>query len=163
MEYCDLTNTVGQKRILAICREIGMLESKLLAIRTAVLVLSLRYSQKMVDLIHKYGYRFELDPKSGQQYFDELNAIVKKSKVISIAIKQKRFEHDEMTAKFKQEKPTEEYFDDLLAALGRFMHTIIHANEVSVTEFVAIRNRFEKECQAMEREQEKMKRKIAQR
>ena len=157
MEYCDLSGAINQKRILSIGREVGMLESKLLAVRTAVLVLSIQYSQRMADLLHRYGYRYELDPKSGQQYYDELNMIVKKSKVISIAIKQKRFEYDEMMAKFKVNKVTEQYFDELLVELSRFMSFRLQPNELTVTEFVAIHNRFERECRMIDRENQKIK------
>lgn len=157
MEYCDLSNATSQKRILAIGREVGMLESKLLTVRTAVLVLSIRYSQRMADLLHRNGYRYDLDPKSGQKYIDELSSIVKKSKVISIAIKQKRFEYDEMMAKFKNEKVTEQYFEELLVELSRFMAFRLNANELTVTEFVAIQNRFDRECKRMERESDKIK------
>lgn len=159
MEYCDLFGSVVDKKILSIGREVGILESKLLTIRTCVLVLSIRFSQKMVDLLHKNGYHYDLDPDSGQQYIDNLNMIVKKSKAISISIEQKRYEYEQMMKKYEGEKVTEQYFDDLLAELTRFAGTLLHAKDLSVTEFVAIRNSHERHCRANEREIEKMKRK----
>lgn len=159
MEYCDLSGAVVDKKILSLGREVGMLESKLLTIRTCVLVLSIRYSVKMVDLLHKNGYHYDLDPDSGQRYVDELQMIVKKSKAISVAIEQKRYEHEQLKKKYKGEAPTEQYFDELLVELSKYLGTLLHAKDLSVTEFVAIRNNHERYCKAQQREVEKIKKK----
>jgi len=161
MEYCDLSGSVGHKKILSLGREVGMLESKLLTIRTCVLVLSIRYSQKMVDLLHKNGYHYDLDPQSGQKYIDELQMIVRKSKAISISIEQKRYEYNQEMKKYEGEKWTEQYFDDLLVELSRFMSFRLHPNDITVTEFVAIQNRFTRECEMTQREAERMKQKTS--
>ena len=157
MEYCDLSGSISNKRILSLAREIGMMEARLLTIRTAVLVLSVRYSQRMVDLLHKYGYRFSLDPNTGKQYLDELETIIKKSKTIVITIEQKRHEYEEMMKQHEGERVTEQYFDELLVELSRFMSFRLIASDITLTEFVAMHNRYEKECRMLQREHEKMK------
>ena len=156
-EYCDLSGSVSEKRILSLGREIGMMEAKLLTIRTCVLVLSLRYSQRMVDLLAKNGYKYPLNYANREEYMHTLDMILKRSRTISITIEQKVYEHNKLKKKYEGQPVTEEYFDELLVELSRFMGDMLHKDQITVTEFIAIRNRFEKECKAIQRQQEQMK------
>ena len=157
MEYCDLSGSVSEKRIMSLGREIGSMEAKLMLIRTCVLILSMRYSQKAVDLLAKNGYKYPLDYNNPEEYMATLAKIITKSKAIEISIEQKVFEHAQLKKKYEGQPVTEEYFDELLVELSRFMGDMLHKDQITVTEFIAIRNRFEKECRAMERQQEKLK------
>ena len=87
---------------------------------------------------------------------ETLSRIIRRSKSIEITIAQKLFEYDQLRKKYEGQPVTEDFFDELLVELGRFMGDILHRDQITVTEFIAIRNRFEKECKMMQRQQEKM-------
>lgn len=160
MEYCDLSGDVNHRQILNLSKEVGYLESKLLTIRSCCLVLSIRYSKTMADILHRIGYRQRLDPASGQAYYDDINSIVKKSKAILIAIEQKRYEHEQLLKQYEGQKIDEAYFDEALVELGRFMGFRLDPQITTVSEFVAIRNRFDREMKRLQAEHDKMAAKL---
>ena len=156
MEYCDLSGDNQQRRILMISREVGLLESKLLMIQSAVMVLSIRYSQKMVDLLHQIGYNYTIDPSDPVRYMETLERILKKSKIITVSLEQKRYEYEQLTNEIKGEPLTEQYFEELMVELSRFLGDFIRTRDVTVTEFIAIRKRFDKEIKETEKAKQRI-------
>jgi len=150
-EFCDLSDTKSYKTLFALSKEIGMLTNRRNGVRVCLKVLSVSYIPYCETYLQNLGYNCHLDPKNPEQYAKILASIQTKAKSIDIALAEREHElQAELEGKDTQET-TEADFERNLAELGKYMSSIIHANEITVSEYCAIRRKYDAECEAMEK------------
>ena len=149
-QYCDLSGTKSYRQLFAINKELGQLRSRLLTVYLCLKVLSVNHEPQCVSILHKLGYAYELNPENQEKYKKELSTIEQKSRTIEIAIQEKEAEYKNALAEFGGSQVTEEDFTKALVELSSFMGFRLNPREITVSEYLAIRSKYEKEAEHAE-------------
>ena len=157
-EYCDLSGSKTYRHLFTINKEIGALHSRLLSVRLCLKVLSIHPEYQCVALLKKNGYTCEFNPEDPKQYAKDLETITKKSKTIEIALKEKEHEYEKHVQEYGGKEATENDFTKALVELSAFMGFRINPREITVSEYLAIRQKYEKEAKLLEEANKKLKR-----
>jgi len=146
-EYCELSGSPQYQRLVNLSREIGGLQSKLLSIRLCVKVLGYRYSTRAVSTLRRFGYNYKFNLQDPEGYLRDIKAVMTKSKSVEIALDQSLVEYDKLLKESDGKNLTEDYFQKALVELSKFMGFRVNAREVTVSEYVAMIKRREREIQ----------------
>ena len=157
-EYCDLSGSKSYKQLYTVNREIGVLHSRLLAVQLCLYVLRINPEPQCVLLLKKMGYTCQFNPDDKDQYQEDLKAITKKSKTIEIALKEKQHELEVLKAEYGGKDATEDDFIKALVELSSFMGYRINQKEITVSEYLAIRQKYEREAKIIEQQKSKLRR-----
>jgi len=144
-EYCEISGSPQYQRLVNLSREIGGLQSKLLSISLCTKVLSYRYSSKCITTLRRFGYIYKFNLQDPESYIRDIKAVVTKSKSVQIALDQSLADYDKLMKESNGKNLSEDYFQKALVELSKFMGFRINAKEVTVSEYVAIVKRREKE------------------
>jgi len=149
-QYCDIAGTKSYRQLFAINKELGQLKSRLLTVYLCLKVLSVNHEPQCVSILHKLGYAYELNPENQEKYKNQLSTIEQKSRTIEIAIQEKEAEYKNALAEFGGKQATEEDFTKVLVELSSFMGFRLNPREITVSEYLAIHQKYEKEAQHAE-------------
>lgn len=152
-DYCEILGSPQYSRMVALIKDIGGLQSKMLAINLALRVLSVRYSYKCVQVLRKFGYNYKFSISDPDAYFKDLETVQKKSKSSELALDRALLEYKALFEKSEGEAPTYEVFQKNLVELSKYMGFRINPKEVTVSEYVAIIKRREREIELNKRKQ----------
>lgn len=148
-EYAELSETPQYKKMIGLSKEIGQLQSKIMTVNICIQVLNNRYSDAAVSALKRLGYSVYFDLNDKQKYQKALISVRKKVKAAELTLMQRTGQYDEMIAGVKEGKLTEDYFTEMLVELSKFMGYRLNASEITVTEFVTISNKRNKELELM--------------
>lgn len=146
-EYCEISGSPQYQRLVNLSREIGGLQSKLLSIRLCVKVLGYRYSSRAISTLRRFGYNYKFNPQDPEGYLRDIKAVMTKSKSVEIALDQSLAEYDKLLKESDGKNLTEDYFQKALVELSKFMGFRVNAREVTVSEYVAMIKRREREIE----------------
>ncbi|MEA5110368.1 hypothetical protein SDC9_36965 [bioreactor metagenome] len=146
-EYCEISGSPQYQGLVNLTREIGSLQSKLLSIRLCVKVLAYRYSARAVSTLRRFGYNYKFNLQDPEGYLRDIKAVMTKSKSVEIALDQSLVEYDKLLKESDGKNLTEDYFQKALVELSKFMGFRVNAREVTVSEYVAMIKRREREIQ----------------
>lgn len=146
-EYCELSGSPQYQRLVNLSREIGGLQSKLLSIRLCVRVLGYRYSARAVSTLKRFGYNYKFNPLDAEGYVRDLKAVMIKSRSVEIALDQSLAEYEKLLKESDGKSLTEDDFQRVLIELSKFMGFRINAKEITVSEYVAMIKRREREVE----------------
>lgn len=146
-EYCEISGSPQYQRLVNLSREIGGLQSKLLSIRLCVKVLGYRYSARAVTTLRRFGYNYKFNLQNPEGYVRDIKAVMTKSKSVEIALDQSLAEYDKLLKESDGKNLTEDYFQKALVELSKFMGFRVNAREVTVSEYVAMIKRREREIE----------------
>lgn len=139
-EYMTLSKDTSQNYLLSLIKEITFLTYKLNIIQVIVDELAKGHDEKFVKLLQGLGFRFKFDPDNAEQYAKDLKLTVSQSKAMLIKIKDSEHKLSEMK---KENKPVNEgEYDIFLSELSKFQGYRIDPKVFTVSEFVAVVNRF---------------------
>jgi hypothetical protein len=139
--------------MVSLTKEIGSLQSKMLAINLCIRVLTYRYSYKCVQTLKRFGYNYTFSIADPVQYWKDLEAVIKKSKSSELALDRALNEYKLLFSKSEDNAPTYDVFQNNLVELSKYMGFRINAKEVTVSEYVAIVKRREREIEMSKRKQ----------
>lgn len=138
-------------------RDIGFLESKLLCIGLCLKVLAHRPDSKCIKTLENYGYKYRFDPSNMADYGRSLEAVTIRCGALRLALDQKRNELAKKQGNLQGKEITRETFTTILAIISKHMGFRIDPKEVTVSEFVAYRKNYERECELLTRRDEAAK------
>ena len=156
-EYCELTNTPGYKQILRLTKEIGALNSKIMSVNLCIQVLAYRYSETCVNTLHRFGYKARFDIADKDKYLNDLRSIQTKIKAAALALEQRTAEYKKVISETNGKTPSHQYFADMMMELSKYMGFRMKADEISITEYVSIMQKREKEMELNNRYAQKYK------
>lgn len=152
-DYCELLNLPQYSRMVNLTKEIGSLQSKMLCINLCIRVLSVRYSYKCVQILRRFGYNYKFSISDPQGYWKDLETVIKKSKSSELALDRALNEYKTLFSSTEEKAPTYEVFQNNLIELSKFMGYRVNPKEVTVSEYVSIIKRRDKEIEFSKRKQ----------
>jgi hypothetical protein len=148
-EYCELSGSPQYLKLLNLTREIGALQTKLLTIQLCIRVIGFRNSQKCVATLRRFGYNYKFNPQDPEGYVKDLKAVITKSKSAELALDQALSSYEKMFAESNGNHLTEDHFVTVLVELSKFMGFRINPREITVSEYIAIIKRREREIELL--------------
>ena len=146
-EYCELSNTPHYSKTISLLKEIGILRTKLFIIETCLTTLANANSVFLIDTLKKMGYSYDFNYSDSINFFADLFRVHQNKKTIELTIMQKEKEYKTLLDENKStSKVTRDYFNKQLIQLSKWMGgAIIHANQISVTEYCTIMGQYTEE------------------
>lgn len=157
-EYCDLSGTKSYRQLFAINKEIGILHSRRLMIQLCVRVLSVHPMESAKIELRRAGYNYAFDYTNKESYLKDLNTVIERSRSIEIALKEREFEYQQAVSAYGGKELTEHDFERILVELSKYMGFRLAPREMTVSEYVAILQKYEKEGEMIERMNQQHKR-----
>lgn len=138
-EYYELKGDVdGQQWLLS--RDVMRLQNHLMLLDYCVEFLKTRWSDSIAGSINKLGYTFR--PASKEDYSDELNRVVQKSKTKYIHLQQMIKELEVQVKKVEGKKPTRDYFDTILINIEEMQKVSYSLDTLVVQKFVLLEKKY---------------------
>lgn len=138
-EYYELKGDVdGQQWLLS--RDVMRLQNHLMLLDYCVEFLKTRWSDSIAGSINKLGYTFR--PASKEDYSDELNRVVQKSKTKYIHLQQMIKELEVQVKKVEGKKPTRDYFDTMLINIEEMQKVSYSLDTLVVQKFVLLEKKY---------------------
>lgn len=142
-EYIEKSGTKNYFRILSLYRIIGKNKTKLLQIKSYLYILRHRHNENCIKNLKDLGYKFEYSAESIES---DLNKIESNIKTIIIENLKKEKELSELQNEYKGKEIDKEYFTNQLMILWKWKGgEIIRANNITVSEYLALLNLYIKE------------------
>lgn len=146
-EYCELSGSPQYIKIFNLSRQIGQQQSKILAIDLCIQVLSIRYSAACVTTLRKQGYNYKFDINNMANYNNDLNTVKIKSKTVRLTLEQALLAYQKLISENTGKQLTAQYFETQLVELSKFMGFRLNPKEITVSEYIAVLKRMEKEIE----------------
>lgn len=151
-EYCEISGSTQYQRLINLTKEIGSLQSKLLSIQVSIRVLGFRYSSKSISTLARFGYKYRFDIQDPESYTRDVKSVLLKSKSVELALDQSLVEYQKLISSTDEKPLTEEYFEKALVELSKFMGFRVDPRQVTVSEYVAMLKRREKEIELLSKQ-----------
>lgn len=146
-EYCDLTGSPEYRQLFGLIKEAGYLEGKLVSIRLAIQGIVTTNDKGCFNLLHNYGYRYAFDKAKPAEFLTDIERVVDKSKTIELLIKSTHAQIAKINEKAQAEPAKDDWFDDMLMVLSKYMGYRINRKVITVSEFVRMKKMFELEVE----------------
>ena len=146
-EYFDLAGTKTYRAMFALNKEIIQLQARLLSVQTCLKVLNFHPDTECERILQNIGYNYPFNRDNPDEYKTNLQDIEKKSRTIKISIDMKIAEKKNAEKGYQGSKPTEESFMNNLLELSKYMGFRIKATEITVSEYLAILDKYNKEAE----------------
>lgn len=150
-EYCDLSGTKSYRQLFAINKEIGILHSRRLTIQLCIRVLSVHPMESAKQELRRAGYNYKFDHNTWGEYVNDLKNVSERSRSIEIALKEREFEYEQAIKQYGGKEITTHDFEKILVELSKYMGFRLSPREMTVSEYVAIYAKYEKESEMIER------------
>lgn len=153
-EYIDLVRDPDQMYALGLMRDIALLESELNLTSYMVTYLSITYSKEIEDSLKRMGYRIAFKANDPTHNTKELERLIKQRKLrILMMTQKKKLLEDHQEKQKKGSKTDKSDYDKVLAELSAFQGYRLDMKMMSVSEYVAISNRYKKHVEASKKSQ----------
>jgi hypothetical protein len=141
-EYIDLVDDLATRVNLALHRETAKMEADKSLILVILWNLKITPNPDLIEFLRKSGYRYEFDATSREKYLNDITLTEKRLKALDAKIARNKSEIQKAENSKESNKMKISDFDALLTELGAFQGYRLDAASISVSEFVAISNRF---------------------
>jgi cell fate (sporulation/competence/biofilm development) regulator YlbF (YheA/YmcA/DUF963 family) len=148
-DYYDLTGDVFNSEIFQVEKEITRLGNHLFLLQYCIDFLYGRWSDSVANSLNKLGYRFKPDTQVPEDYRQQLDDIVARSRTKFIHLKQMQNERDRLRANQKSGRPPREYFEQLLANIEEMQRTSYNMDTLMVTKFVTLEKKYRRYVEAL--------------
>lgn len=139
-DYQDLTEDHDGDYLLGLFSNISYLDERLRIIYNIVAYLEIKRSEGLILLLQEMGFDFEYSEES---LLTDLKLTVSQAKFDKVNLEMQQNELKELQSKGKQ--PTEYDYDSILSTLSKYQGYQLRSKDLTVTEFIAILNRFKNE------------------
>lgn len=135
-------DTIDAVEVLRLSKEIRRTQDHLYLVGLCISALENRWSDSIADSLRKLGYTFNPASHNPNDYRNNLQACVNKSKTKYIYLQQliKQLEEAQPNAK----KPTREYYEETLMNIEQFQKVAYNFDTLSVYKFVLMEKRLTK-------------------
>lgn len=143
-EYCEISGSPQYQRLVHLLRTIGSTRAKLLSVRACIAVLSHRYSERSVQTLRLFGYKYSFNVNDKISYANDLKSLEQKIKTSELSLIQTEKEYYELLNE-SENSNDDNYFPQTLIELSKYMGFRINPREITVSEFVLMQKRMLKE------------------
>jgi len=128
-EYCELVGLVAYKQLISNYKEVARMQAVLIAVESAIYLLTLRRSDKCAAVLNELGYSF----KEGDDRLQQLDVIATRVKTLRVQLELKEKELSELTK--DKTKTTEADIRKGIMHLVKFMGVPIDTRKTTVYEY----------------------------
>lgn len=157
-EYVDLVKDPDQLYALGLMRDIAVLESDLRLTAAMITFLSMRFSEEVQASLRKMGYRCSLKEGDHGHNTNELERLIKQRKARILTLSQRKNQLETHQSKQKKQGKSEPAdYDKILTELSAFQGYRLDPAYITVSEYVAISNRYKKHVEASKKKNNQWK------
>lgn len=138
-EYYELKGEMDDEQ-WRLSRDVTRLQNHLMLLGRCVEFLKTRWSDSIAKSINDLGYSFR--PPSKEDYWDELNRVVQKSKTKYVHLQQMIKELEIQVKKVEGKKPTRDYFDNMLIHIEEMQKVSYSLDTLTVQKFVLLEKKY---------------------
>jgi hypothetical protein len=140
-EYYELRgDTFEGTETWQLSRDVMRLQNHLFLLEQCVEFLKVRWSDSIAESVKKLGYTFQ--PASKENYAEDLNRVVNKSKTKYIHLQQLIKQLAQHVEKIGDKKPTRDYFDNMLIHIEEMQKVTYRMDGISVQKFVLLEKKY---------------------
>lgn len=140
-EYYELRGETSEgSETWQLSRDVMRLQNHLFLLEQCVEFLKGKWSDSIADSVNKLGYTFR--PASKDNYAEDLNRVVNKSKTRYIQLQQLIKQLSEQVKKIGDKKPTRDYFDNMLIHIEEMQKVSYSMDTLPVQKFVLMEKKY---------------------
>jgi hypothetical protein len=155
-EYVGLRENKSSSFILDILKAITYLRTKQYIIKKCIEVLAVVYSRELATELKLSGCKGKFDWADKEGYSNDLRAADSYQKKFNSQIKKKEKELDEYQKRYGKDSISRKDFDIWAITLGKYLGFRIDYNVMTVSEWCAAMNQYERYCEIMNAENENL-------
>jgi hypothetical protein len=144
-EYSDIAPSNASTLVFQITRTILHIETKIAVVQSIIERWKICYMPELIPIMHDYGFMYEFTPES---MFDDVHKVLQQSQSWVVEKAVKEAELAEYVKNNQGKATTEHDYDDILSELSKFQGFQLHSRNLTVSEFVAILVRFNRQNKA---------------
>lgn len=138
IEYSDLSKDSSMNRFLNLSKTIHAMQCKITAARLSAYTLIMKGDESSANRLKKLGFSLSF---SNESMVDDLKVVEGRLKSLEIEYKIKLKEYETFLKEGKKQKANREYFDSMLIDISKFMGFRLISSQITVSEFINIRNK----------------------
>jgi hypothetical protein len=147
-EYYELRgDTAEGMEVWQLSRDVMRLQNHLFLLEQCVEFLKVKWSDSIADSVNKLGYLFR--PASKEDYTEDLNRVVNKSKTKYIQLQQFIKQLEQQVKKIGDKKPTRDYFDNMLINIEEMQKVSYSMDVLPVQKFVLLEKKYWKQIEQL--------------
>lgn len=155
-EYAKLLGDTKYQRTFQLSRDITRDACILTLIELCINVLRAKYSQGCVGVLNKLGYTYKFDKNDSLSYHSDLERVAKKAKMLRVEIEKNRVLYENIISISGDNG--KDNFSGTLLILSKYMGYRIDLKTITVTEFIELKNQYDREAKLMESSKHRKKR-----
>lgn len=157
-EYSDMSGNPQSHKLIKLSKDIPWHDAKLKSCSLALLILKNGPNKDAIHVLKDiYGYHFPFDWSKQDEYFKTLEAIAGKLSSVKFTIQHLSHEFQQLSKSIEGKPMTRKGFCEMTAVIELHFHFPMPPATTTVTEFVSRKLRYEKDMEALQRENERMK------
>lgn len=147
-EYYELRGDTSEgMEVWQLSRDVMRLQNHLFLLEQCVEFLKVKWSDSIADSVNKLGYLFR--PASKEDYIEDLNRVVNKSKTKYIQLQQHIKQLEQHVKKIGDKKPTRDYFDNMLINIEEMQKVSYSMDSLPVQKFVLLEKKYWKQIEQL--------------
>lgn len=139
MEYCDLSPSPAQQYLFNLTKDIKVIEGRLEVINAVCNQMLIDPRQEYIDILVEYGFYFDYTEET---LGNDIEQVLIQARSLLVQRQVKEGEYLRYQEQHKGESITEYDYDEQLAVLSKNQGYQLRSKDLTVTQFVAIFNRF---------------------
>jgi hypothetical protein len=137
-EYEALSGGVGYSSTVLLLREIHYLTAKIEIVGRVTDMMALYYVPGFGEILHAYGFRYEWENIAPEQYIEQLQLVVSRSKTWYVQLLAKKKEWDSQINSPSSGPMTRDYFEDWLIGLSKDQGYHLKSTEITTYQFAIL-------------------------
>lgn len=149
-EYYDLKGDVVLSEEYQLSKQITRIQNHLFLLQQCIDFLYGRYSESIAKSLNKLGYSFRPKSKWPPDYQQDLRDIDAMSRSKYIQLKQAIIQRDDLRAKNKKNRPTRDYFEQLIIQIEELQRCTYDLEKLSAAKFILLEKKYWKHIDFLE-------------
>ena len=154
-EYIELSDNQYFKKLIALYKDIGELQSRIYAVELGLFLLANGRNQMVINNLNKLGYKRKWTDETYQSDLENIKSRINSAKLM-IKIKEKQMD-DLMKENRKPVKESD--FDKALTVMSKYQGYRIRKEDITVLEFIYIQYNMRRETEKFQEKMENLSKK----
>lgn len=155
-EYCDKTNSHQYSTFSDLIKEVSYNKAKFHAIQMCVQVLRHMPDEQCVNILKKYGFRYNYSRANMQEFQSTLDRVMMLSKSLMINIQQDEIKLEKMFSEISEKEISkDDIWANNLSVVGKYMGFAIYPEKTTVLQFIQMKKMYEAEIEHLSNSKEK--------
>lgn len=154
-EYIELSDNQYFKKLIALYKDIGELQSRIYAVELGLFLLANGRNQMVINNLNKLGYKRKWTDETYQSDLENIKSRINSAKLM-IKIKEKQIEE---LMKENHKPVRESDFDKVLTVMSKYQGYRIRKEDITVSEFIYIQYNMRRETEKFQEKMENLSKK----